>query len=131
MEYTITGNIKEIFDTQTFPSGFTKREFVVTSGDDKYPQDIKLEFVKERCGMLDAWSKGDLATVYFNIRGNEHNGRYYVNLAAWRMSGVPSEQEPEPEPERVGPGYPPVNEPIQVESSQAPTFDEDEDEIPF
>ena len=42
MAYQLNGTIKLIYDTQTFPSGFSKREFVVTT-DDKFPQDIKLD----------------------------------------------------------------------------------------
>ena len=46
--------------------------------------------------------------VSFNVRGNEYNGKYYVNLQAWRLnksSGeyAPSEQAPsEPDFEPVG-----------------------------
>ena len=38
----VKGNIKLINETQTFDSGFQKREFVVTTND-MYPQDIKIE----------------------------------------------------------------------------------------
>ena len=43
--YQLSGRIKVIMDQVTFPSGFTKREFVVTT-EDKFPQDIKLELIK-------------------------------------------------------------------------------------
>ncbi len=46
MTYELTGKIKLIQDEQTFASGFTKREMVVTVDDGRYPQDINLEFVK-------------------------------------------------------------------------------------
>ena len=82
--YELTGTVKSIMDQQTFPSGFTKREFVVTS-EDRYPQDIKFECVKERCALLDKVSDGDRVTVAFDIRGNAYNDRYYVNLAAWKI----------------------------------------------
>ena len=36
-----------IGEVQSFPSGFTKREFVVTTAADKYPQDLKFEIVKD------------------------------------------------------------------------------------
>ncbi len=85
--YEATGKIKVIQETQTFPSGFSKREFVVTVGDDKYPQDIKYEVVKDKCSMLDQYSVGQDVTVNFDIRGNEYNGKYYVNLSCWKISG--------------------------------------------
>ena len=68
----------------TFDSGFTKREFVVTS-DERYPQDIKFECVKERVSLLDNVSEGDEVTVSFDLRGNEYKERYYVNLVAWKI----------------------------------------------
>lgn len=83
--YEATGKIKEIFDTQTFPSGFTKREFVITTKDENYPQDIKFELVKDKCALLDGYSKGSEVTVNFDIRGNEFKGKYYVNLNCWKL----------------------------------------------
>jgi single-strand DNA-binding protein len=86
MGYEIEGTIKVIMDVMTFGSGFTKREFVITSGDDKYPQDIKMEFVKDKVALLDRFRPGQRVKVGFEIRGNENNGRYYVSLSAWRIN---------------------------------------------
>lgn len=85
--YEATGKIKLISDTQTFPSGFSKREFVVTTAHDKYPQDIKFEVVKDKCSILDNYKEGQDVVVNFDVRGNEYNGKYYVNLACWKLSG--------------------------------------------
>jgi single-strand DNA-binding protein len=84
-QYEITGTIKFIMDEQAFASGFKKRQFVVTTADDKYPQDIALEVVKDACVRLDDFLIGDGIKVTFNIRGNEYNGKYYVQLAAWKL----------------------------------------------
>jgi len=84
MSYDLTGVIRHIEPEQTFASGFSKREFVVTT-DDKYPQDIKLEFVKDKTVQLDDYQPGDRVRVAFNIRGNEYQGRFYVNLVAWKI----------------------------------------------
>ncbi len=83
--YELTGTVKLIMDQQTFPSGFTKREFVVTS-EERYPQDLKFECVKDRCALLDTLSVGDRVTVSFDIRGNAYNDRYFVNLSAWKIA---------------------------------------------
>lgn len=83
--YELEGEIKLIDEQRTFPSGFTKREFVVTT-DDRYPQDVKIECIKDRCSLLDGLSVGDKVNVSFNIRGNEYKGRYFVNLQAWRIN---------------------------------------------
>ena len=84
MMYEIEGTIKVIFETQTFSSGFTKREFVVTT-DEKFPQDIKIECVKERVELLESIQEKDRVKVSFNLRGNEYKDRYFVNLQAWKI----------------------------------------------
>lgn len=83
--YETAGKLKWIGDTQSFPSGFTKREFVVTTAADKYPQDLKFEVVKDKCPLLDPFQIGQEVQVNFDIRGNEYNGKYYVSLACWKI----------------------------------------------
>jgi hypothetical protein len=77
--YEATGTLKVIFDTETYPSGFQKREFVLTVGDSNYPQDVKFELIKDKCAWLDNYQEGGQATVSFDIRGNEYKEKYYVN----------------------------------------------------
>lgn len=88
--YEMEGTIKVIEDTQTFSSGFAKREFVVTS-EDKFPQEIKFECTKEKIELVEKLRAGDRVKVSFNIRGNEYKGRYYVNLQAWRVENAGGE----------------------------------------
>jgi len=87
MSYQIIGTVKLIEDQQTFSSGFCKQEFVVTT-EDKYPQDVKLEAVKEKCEDVAKLSIGDRVDVSFNIRGNEYQNRYFVNLQAWKIEVI-------------------------------------------
>ena len=87
--YILTGKMKVIYDMQKFASGFTKREFVVTQDDD-YPQDIKFNFKKDRCSILDSFKVGDQVKVTFRIRGNEYKERYYVDLDAFRLEKIES-----------------------------------------
>lgn len=86
--FTMDGKVKMVMDEQSFPSGFTKREFVVTSKDDRYPQDIKFEATKDRIEMLNGVAEGDEVSVTFDLRGNEYNGKYFVNLTAWKLEKV-------------------------------------------
>ncbi len=85
--YEASGTVKMIGEVQSFASGFTKREFVVTTANDKYPQDLKFEVVKDKCAMLDTYSTGDEVQVTFDIRGNEYNGKYFVNLSCFKLQG--------------------------------------------
>ncbi|MCS7077853.1 MAG: DUF3127 domain-containing protein [Bacteroidia bacterium] len=66
--------------------GFRKREFVIDYAENpSYPQKIKFELVQEKCAELDKFNEGDTIKVYFNIRGSEWQGKYYVNLNAWKL----------------------------------------------
>ena len=96
MELKINGKVKVMMETQTFDSGFSKREFVITT-QEQYPQDVKLECVKDKISMLDGLSEGDDVDVSFNVRGNEYNGRYFVNLQAWRIEKSGAAPAPTPE----------------------------------
>ena len=85
----IEGSIKLILEPQTFSSGFQKREFVVTTKE-QYPQDVKFELIKDRVDLIAPYKTGDQIKVHFNVRGNEYNGKYFVNLQAWRLEPLNS-----------------------------------------
>ena len=123
MPYELTGKIKLINDAQTFSSGFTKREFVVTVEDGKYPQDISLECVKEKIKLLDEFKAGQEVTVTFDIRGREYNGRYFNNLQAWRITQAGASAAGAPAPGRSREDFPP-----DVDRDEAGEADE---ETPF
>jgi hypothetical protein len=98
--FELSGTVKKIFDEQTFGSGFNKREFVVTTGDDKYPQDIKFECLKDKVDLVNKLSIGDKVKVTFDINGREWNEKYFVNLKAFRIEstsgGGTASDEPPP-----------------------------------
>ena len=91
MSFEIKGKIKVLFDRQDFPSGFYKRDFVITTND-QYPQDIKFGALKERVEQLEGLSVEDEVTVKFDVKGREYNGNYYVDLNAWRIERGASSQ---------------------------------------
>ena len=121
MEYQITGRIKVIMDLQTFDSGFTKREFVVTT-QEQYPQDVKMELIRDRTNLIEQFNVGDMITTSFNVRGNEYQGRYYVNLQAWRIAAATAAQ-----PE----GAPPAPVPMDTLMPDATKEASAEDDLPF
>ena len=86
--YELSGTVKQIFEEKTFGSGFNVREFVVTTEADKYPQDICLQCVKEKVEMVDQLKEGDKVKVSFDLRGREYQGRYFVNLNAWKVEAA-------------------------------------------
>jgi hypothetical protein len=96
MGFEIKGKIKKIFEQQDFPSGFYKRDFVITT-EEQYPQDVKFTAVKERTEQIAKLQEGDLVLVKFDIRGREYNDNFYVDLNAWRVesaeAGAPGSAE--------------------------------------
>lgn len=130
--YQSSGTLKLINDTQTFPSGFSKREFVVTTSADRYPQDLKFEVVKEKTALLDQFAVGQPVTVSFDIRGNEYNGKYYVNLSAWKLEAGQGEAGGAPPAAASAP----AQTFSQPDAAAEPSADDlrspiDEDDIPF
>lgn len=86
MSLKLTGTIKLIGEKQVFESGFQKVEFVITTNDEKYPQDVKFEIVQDKVDDFLKYNKvGSSVDVDFNVRGNEYNGKYYVTLSAWKV----------------------------------------------
>lgn len=97
----LIGRIKLIRDEQTFPSGFTKREFILTT-EEQYPNEIQFELLKEKGNMITSFKEGDRLKVSFDIRGREWQGKYFNSLVAWKLetvsAGASSEASPPPPP---------------------------------
>jgi hypothetical protein len=92
----LTGKVHHIGELQTFASGFSKRVLVIET-DEKYPQTIPVEFAKEKTALLDGLAVGQEVTVFYNLRGNEYNGKFYVNLGGWKIAhvGTPDTSKPD------------------------------------
>ena len=91
MNYEITGEIVKIFDIETFASGFQKRNVVVKTQDASYPQEIQVEFFKDKVDLPDAHKVGDTVTVGFNIHGKRWDSpkgetKFFNTLSAWRIT---------------------------------------------
>ena len=106
----IQGRIKVIGEAQTFGSnGFRKRELVITT-DEQYPQTILIEFVQDKCDLLDKFSEGQSVKVSINIRGRlwtDPNGvdKYFNSIQGWRIeSGSGSNAEAQQAPAGQGSG---------------------------
>ena len=132
MSFEVKGKIKVLYDRQDFPSGFYKRDFVITTNE-QYPQDIKFGALKERVDQLNGLVEGDELTVKFDVRGREYNGNYYVDLNAWRIErGVqgqtPTENNANAQTPSESVSTAPLPEVEPVELSAAVSTDDD---LPF
>jgi hypothetical protein len=84
----VLGNTEEVGQ-----NGFTKRVIVVETSE-QYPQKLAIDFVKDKCSILDNYKVGDEVKVSVNLRGTEYNGRYFVNLQGWRIEKQGVNNEP-------------------------------------
>ncbi len=65
----ITGKIIKKFDTQVVSERFQKREFVLHVEEDRYPQEILLQLVQDKCDLLDSYKEGDQVLARVAIEG--------------------------------------------------------------
>ena len=123
----VQGKIKMIGETQTFGSnGFRKRELVVTT-EEQYPQHILVEFVQDKCDLLNNYSVGQMVKISINLRGREWvnpqgETKYFNSIQGWRIENLQAEQAPE--------GMPPVP-PMEAFEPADDLNEEDHDDLPF
>ena len=86
----VTGKIKKIDETKTYgASGFRKRELVITT-DEQYPQMLLIEFVQDKCDLLDNYQIGQDVKISINLRGREWinpqgEAVYFNSIQGWRI----------------------------------------------
>ena len=101
----IQGKIKVKGETLEYGSnGFLKREVVITTSDEKYPQHILIEFVQDKTSLVDAYNVGDEIKVSINIQGREWvspkgETKYFNSLQGWKIEGVTQAKQEDNFPE--------------------------------
>ena len=86
----VQGKIKAVGQTETFgTNGFRKRELVVTT-EEQYPQTILIEFVQDKCDVLNNYKVGQYVKVGINLRGREWvnpqgETKYFNSIQGWRI----------------------------------------------
>lgn len=90
MSYTIKGRIIKILDTNVISEKFKKREFVISDGDDNYPQTLIFQLIQDKCEILDEYEEGEEVLVHFNLKGREWTSpkgetKWFNSLEAWRL----------------------------------------------
>ena len=122
----VSGKIKMLGESKNVGSGsFLKRELVVTT-DEQYPQHILVEFVQDKCDLLNNYQVGDAVKVSINLRGREWVDpqgvtKYFNAIQGWRV-------------EKLGTAAPTQAAPIPAVETFAPAenFKEEEhDDLPF
>ena len=106
----IIGKVHLIGQTETVGNnGFTKRQIVVETSE-QYPQKVAIDFVKDKCSILDSYKVGQEVTVDVNVRGSEYNGKFYVNLQGWKINSTGNMPPPQPTNKVVGQAFETTND---------------------
>jgi hypothetical protein len=123
----VSGKIKMIDQTKEVgSSGFKKRDVVVTT-EEQYPQHILVQFVQDKCDLLNNFQVGDAVKIDINLRGREWTNPqgetvYFNTIQGWKIAKVQTET----------PSAPPVAMPAAETFSPATSLNEDEpDDLPF
>ncbi|WP_298221351.1 DUF3127 domain-containing protein [Flavobacterium sp.] len=122
----VTGKIKMIDTTKEVgSSGFRKRDVVVTT-DEQYPQHILVQFVQDKCDLLNGFAVGEAVKIDINLRGREWvnpQGEtvYFNTIQGWRIGKLQAEAPQQAPPMPTAQAFEP-----------APSFTEEEhDDLPF
>lgn len=123
----VTGKIKMIDQTKEVGSaGFKKRDVVVTT-DEQYPQHILVQFVQDKCDLLNSFQVGDAVKIDINLRGREWTNPqgetvYFNTIQGWRIAKAQAET--------AAPQAPPI--PAAAAFPPATSLNEEEpDDLPF
>ena len=79
-----------IGDTKEYgKNGFQKRMVVITT-EEKYPQDLSVDFVQDKTDLVNNFNVGDKVKVGINLRGREWvspqgETKYFNSINAWRI----------------------------------------------
>lgn len=122
----ITGKIKLINETKEYGSnGFRKRELVVTT-EEQYPQDLLVEFIQDKCDILNSYNVGDSVKVDINLRGREWQSpqgeiKYFNSIQGWRIEKLSLDSNP---------NIPPIP-PAEAFEPADDVNDNEPDDLPF
>ncbi len=122
----ISGKIKWIDETKTYGNnGFRKREVVITT-EEQYPQQILVEFIQDKCELLNTYQVGQNVKIGINLRGREWTNpegetKYFNSIQGWRIDVLENNSSTE---------IPPIPPPTSFEPAEGDANEVDDD-LPF
>ncbi len=123
----VSGKIKVINAEQQVSASFKKRELVVTT-EEQYPQFISINFVQDKCDILNNFKVGEPVKVGINLRGREWvspqgETKYFNDIQGWKVERLAVDAP-------AGQAVPPM--PAAEAFAPATDFKEEEhDDLPF
>jgi translation initiation factor IF-3 len=85
----VLGKVKVIGNLTNVSASFKKQSLVVTT-EEQYPQFIEINFVQDKCDLLNSYKVGDNVKVSINLRGREWvnpqgETKYFNDIQGWRI----------------------------------------------
>ena len=124
----LQGTVKKVGETQTFASGFQKREMILLTND-QYPQNISIEFLSDKIDLLNNVSEGEGVKVGININvrlwtNPQGEEKCFNSIIGWRIEKVNGENinTEAPRPNTFQPPAPATND---------NPFGDEQDDLPF
>ena len=122
----VLGKIKVLGDIKTYgDNGFRKREVVITT-QEQYPQHLLIEFIQDRCELLDSFNVGENVKISINLRGREWQNpegevKYFNSIHGWRIEKEEFVEKDNIPPPNDSPGF----------EQKSDEENEVEDDLPF
>lgn len=126
----LQGTVKKITDTQTFASGFQKRELILLT-QEQYPQPISIEFLQDKISLLENISEGENVKIGINIRGREWTSpqgevKYFNSITGWRIEKLADFGN---EPTQAAPST--QEKATPASTNENPFAEDEDDDLPF
>ena len=122
----VTGNVYKIFGKQQISEKFAKRELVIETND-QCPQKLLIQFVNDKCDLLDSVLEGEQVSIGINLNGREWTNpqgemKFFNTIVGWRISNVNNGFDPKNKKEDY---Y------KETMNNDIPESHEEDDDLPF
>lgn len=121
----VLGKVRVVGVEQQVSPTFRKREIVVTT-EEQYPQHISINFIQDKCDLLNSYKVGEAVKVSINLRGREWTNpqgetKYFNDIQGWKIEKQQTEASTQMPPIPAADAFEPATQ-----------FNEEEhDDLPF
>ena len=93
----VKGRITRVNETQVISDKFKKRDLWIVTNE-QYPQDLSIQFVQEKCDILNNYKEGQDVEIGINLRGNKYTNKLgeenlFNTIQGWKISTLNDIQE--------------------------------------
>ena len=91
----VTGKVVKVFPKNQVSDKFSKRDIVIETSED-YPQLLSIQFVQDKCEVLDNIMEGENVKIGINLRGRawtnpQGETKYFNTIQGWYIDNKDQE----------------------------------------